>query len=245
MRDHAIRVHEHGGPDVLRWEAVDVGDPGPGEVRVRHTRVGVNFIDTYHRSGLYPVELPSGLGLEAAGVIEAVGAGVSDLDPRLREGQRVVYAMGAPGAYATRRVMAAATLVPLPDDVSDADAAASFLKGLTVQFLVRRCHPVAPGDAVLVHAAAGGVGLLLCQWAKHLGATVIGTAGSEAKAALAREHGADHVIRYESEDFVARTRELTGGEGVAAVYDGVGAATFDGSLRCLRPLGMMVSFGNA
>lgn len=245
MRDHAIRIHHHGGPDVLRDEPIVVGDPGPGEVRVRHTQVGVNFIDTYHRSGLYPLPLPSGLGLEAAGVIEAAGADVAAFDPRLRPGARVVYAMGAPGAYATARVMDAATVVPLPDDVSDEAAASSFLKGLTAEFLVRRCYPIAEGDAVLVHAAAGGVGLLLCQWARHLGATVIGTVGSAEKAALAQAHGAEHVILYDREDFVARTRELTGGEGVAVAYDGVGAATFDGSLRCLRPLGMMVSFGNA
>ncbi|MGE5475296.1 MAG: quinone oxidoreductase family protein [Bacteroidales bacterium] len=237
----AIRIYETGGPEVMRWEDVPDGRPGPGEALVRHTAVGVNFIDVYHRTGLYPVPLPNGLGLEAAGVVEAVGDGVVDLQP----GDRVAYAGGPVGAYAERRVIPADRLVPLPHTISDVQAAGMMLKGMTAQYLLRRTFPVAAGDTILVHAAAGGVGLILCQWAKHLGATVIGTVGSEEKAALAKAHGCDHPILYKSEDFAARVRALTNGEGVPVVYDGVGADTFMGSLDCLRPLGMMVSFGQS
>lgn len=236
----AIRIHEHGGPEVMRLEDVDVGEPGPGEARVRHTAVGLNFIDTYHRTGLYAVSLPSGLGMEAAGVIEAVGEGVSELSP----GQRVAYAAGPPGAYAEARVVAADRLVPLPDAVDDETAAAAMLKGMTVEYLIRRTHRVSAGETVLLHAAAGGVGLVACQWLKHLGATVIGTVGSDEKAELARAHGCDHPIVYTREDFAARVRELVPG-GVPVVYDSVGAATFEASLDCLAPRGLMVSFGNA
>ncbi|HYD41504.1 MAG TPA: quinone oxidoreductase [Anaeromyxobacter sp.] len=238
----AIRFHETGGPEVLRVEDVPVGDPGPGQARVRHTFSGVNFVDIYHRSGLYPLALPSGLGSEAAGRVEAIGAGVTHVAP----GDRVVYlASNAPGSYAEARVIAADRLVKLPDAVDDETAAAVFLKGLTVHALVRRTYAVKAGDTVLWHAAAGGVGLLALQWLKALGATVIGTVGSDEKAALARQHGCDHVIVYTRENFTQRVRELTGGAGVPVVYDSVGKATFDGSLDCLRPLGLMVSFGNA
>lgn len=237
----AIRMHGTGEPDVLRWETVEVPPLASGEVRVRHTAIGLNFIDTYHRSGLYPVALPTVLGSEAAGVVEAVGPAVTGF----AKGDRVAYGTGPLGAYAEARNVPAAHLVKVPEGVDDKTAAAVMLKGMTAQYLVRRTHRVAPGDTILVHAAAGGVGLLLCQWAKHLGATVIGTAGSADKAALARAHGYDHVILYREEDFVARVRALTGGAGVAVVYDGVGKDTFMGSLDCLRPLGTMVSYGNA
>jgi len=237
----AIRVHSHGGPEVLRWEDVEVGRPGPGQVRLRHTAIGLNFIDTYHRTGLYPAELPAVLGMEAAGVVEEVGPDVTEVAP----GDRVAYASPPLGAYAEARLMTADRLVPLPDEIGDDVAAAVILKGMTAEYLVLRTHRVQPGETVLVHAAAGGVGLLLSQWAKHLGATVIGTAGSDEKASLAREHGCDHTIVYTREDFVARVRELTGGRGVPVVYDSVGAATWEGSLDCLQPLGLMVSFGNA
>ncbi len=236
----AIRFHETGGPEVLRLEDIQVGDPGPGEARVRHAAVGVNFIDVYHRSGLYPVPLPSGLGVEAAGVVDAVGAGVTHVRP----GDRVAYVATA-GSYAEARVVPADRLVKLPGDVPDRTAAAMMLKGLTVRSLVRRTYPVKAGDPVLVHAAAGGVGLIMVQWLKALGATVIGTVGSDEKAKIARAHGADHVIVYTREAFSKRVREITGGAGVAVVYDSVGKATFDGSLDSLRPLGLMVSFGNA
>jgi NADPH2:quinone reductase len=237
----AIRMHATGGPEVLRWEEVPLTDPGPGQARVRHTAVGVNFIDTYHRTGLYPLLLPAVPGAEGAGVVEAVGPGVS----HVREGDRVAYAGGPPGAYAQARVMPADRLVKVPAGVDDRTAAAMMLKGLTVQYLVRRTYAVKPGDTVLWHAAAGGVGLIACQWLKAIGATVIGTAGSDEKAALARAHGADHVIVYTRENFTARVRELTGGRGVPVVYDSVGKSTFTGSLDCLRPLGLLVSFGNA
>jgi NADPH2:quinone reductase len=237
----AIRFHERGGPEVLRLEDVAVGDPGPNQARVRLTAIGVNFIDTYHRTGLYPLPLPSGLGTEGAGVVEAVGTAVHHLKP----GDRVAYAGGPPGAYAEVVLVGAERLVRLPDAVDDARAAAMMLKGLTVQYLVRRTHRVKAGETVLWHAAAGGVGLIACQWLKALGATVIGTVGSDEKAALARAHGADHVIVYTREDFVARVRELTGGRGVPVVYDSVGKSTWLGSLDCLQPLGLMVSFGNA
>ena len=244
MLTHAIRFSAHGGPEVLRWEALELPDPGPGEIRIRHHAIGVNFIDTYHRTGLYPVSLPSGLGQEGAGVVEAVGPGVTEFRP----GDRVVYCGGSlspVGAYSEVRNFPAERAVRLPDDISFETAAAVMLKGLTAQFLVRRTHRVQPGDTVLIHAAAGGVGLLLVQWAKRLGATVIATAGNDEKAELVRAHGADHVIVYTRENFTERTRALTNGRGVDVVYDSVGRATFLGSLDSLRPLGLMVSFGNA
>jgi NADPH:quinone reductase len=238
----AIRFHQVGGPEVLRLEEVSVGDPGPGEARVRQSAVGVNYVDIYHRTGLYPLPLPSGLGSEAAGRVEAVGPDVKSVAP----GDRVVYlSTGAPGAYADVRVVPADRLVKLPGGIADDLAAATFLKGLTVQSLVRRTYRVRPGDVVLWHAAAGGVGLLAVQWLKSIGATVIGTVGSDEKAELARAHGCDHVVVYTREDFVARVKEITGGAGVPVVYDSVGKSTFDGSLDCLRPLGTMVTFGNA
>lgn len=237
----AIRIHRTGNPDVLAWEEVPVPEPGPGEARVRHTAVGLNFIDTYHRSGLYPLPLPSGLGMEAAGVIEAVGHGVTEVAP----GDRVAYAAGPPGAYAESRVLAADRLVPLPPSVDDRLAAAAMLKGLTAEYLLRRTFPVQPGDWVLIHAAAGGVGLIACQWARHLGARVIGTVGTPAKAALAARHGCEHPLVLDRDDVPARVRELTGGAGVSVVYDSVGKDTWEISLACLRRRGMLVSFGNA
>ncbi|RIX47620.1 MAG: quinone oxidoreductase [Rhodocyclales bacterium GT-UBC] len=238
---HAIRIHQTGGPDVLRWEEVDLPAPAAGEATVRHHAVGLNFIDTYHRSGLYPMPLPAGIGLEGAGVVEAVGEGVSEV----KVGDRVAYAGGPVGAYAEARNIPAHRLLRLPDAIDFTTAAAMMLQGLTTAYLLRRTYRVQPGDAVLIHAAAGGVGLIACQWAKALGATVIGTVGTEAKAELARAHGCDHVINYRSENFTARVREITGGEGVPVVYDGVGKDTFMGSLDSLRPLGMMVAYGNA
>ncbi|HXC51317.1 MAG TPA: quinone oxidoreductase [Candidatus Limnocylindrales bacterium] len=237
----AIRIHEHGGPEVLRFEESDPGSPMPGWVRIRHRAVGLNYIDTYHRSGLYPLALPSGLGLEAAGVVEEVGQDVT----RWKIGDRVAYGTGPLGAYAEVANVPADRAVAIPDAVSDEAAAALMLKGLTAWFLLRRTYRVKAGDTILFHAAAGGVGTLACQWANHLGATVIGTAGSEAKAKSAREHGCAHVIDYSTENFTRRVQEITKGEGVPVVYDGVGKATFDGSIDCLRPLGLMVSFGNA
>jgi NADPH2:quinone reductase len=238
---HAIRFHQTGGAEVLRWEAVDVPAPAAGEATVRHQAVGLNFIDTYHRSGLYPVPLPSGIGLEGAGVVEAVGPGVSEV----KVGDRVAYAGGPVGAYAEVRNIPAHRLLKLPDGIDFKTAAAMMLQGLTAAYLLRRTYRVQAGDAVLIHAAAGGVGLIACQWAKALGATVIGTVGSPAKAELAKAHGCDHVINYSAENFTQRVRDITGGEGVAVVYDGVGKDTFMGSLDSLRPLGMMVSYGNA
>jgi len=238
----AIVVHELGGPEVLRYETVQVGSPGPGQALVRHTAIGVNFIDTYHRTGLYPLPaLPHVLGVEAAGVVEAVGEGVEVVSP----GQRVGYAARPVGSYAQRRLIGADVLVPLPDDVDDECAAAVLLKGLTVEYLIRRTFAVQAGMTVLLHAAAGGVGLIACQWLAHLGATVIGTVGSDAKADLVRAHGCAHPVVYTREDFVERVVELTSGAGVPVVYDSVGAATFEGSLACLAPRGMLVSFGNA
>lgn len=237
----AIRIHETGGPDVLKWEDVDVGAPGEGQIRVKHAAVGLNYIDVYHRSGLYPVELPSGIGLEGAGTVEAVGDGVSDL----REGDRVAYAAPPIGAYAEARLMPADRVVKVPDGIDDRTAAAMMLQGMTVQYLIRRTYRVQKGDTVLFHAAAGGVGLIACQWLKHLGATVIGTVGSADKAELAKAHGCTHTINYREEDFAERVRELTDGAGVPVVYDSVGKDTFEGSLKCLRPLGMLVGFGNA
>jgi NADPH2:quinone reductase len=236
----AIRIHEVGGPEVLRYEDVPVGEPGPGQARLRISAAGVNFVDVYHRTGLYPLALPAVLGVEAAGRIEAVGPGVIGLVP----GDRVACNV-APGCYAEARLIDADRLVKLPGEISERDAAAVLSKGLTVQMLIRKVYRVGPGDVVLWHAAAGGVGLLAVQWLKALGATVIGTVGSDAKAEVARAHGCDHVIVYTREDFVGRVRELTGGEGVAVVYDSVGKTTFAGSLDCLRPFGLMVTFGNS
>ncbi len=237
----AIRIHEPGGPEALKYEDVDVGAPGPGEVRLRQTAVGLNFIDVYHRSGLYPVkDLPAVIGMEAAGVIEEVGPDVSGL----KAGDRVAYTMGL-GAYAQERVMGTGRLVPLPDAIDDRQAAAMMLQGTTAHYLIHRTYKVQKGDTILVHAAAGGVGLILCQWAKHLGATVIGCVGSEEKAELAKANGCDHPILYRDENVPERVRKLTNGDGVPVVYDGVGKATFNDSLDCLRPFGLMVSFGNA
>jgi len=238
---HAIRIHETGGPEVLRWEAIDLPAPGPREARVRHEAIGLNFIDIYFRSGRYPLELPSGLGLEGAGVVEAIGAEVSEV----KAGDRVAYAGGPPGAYAEARNIPADRLVRLPETIDFRTAAAMMLQGMTAQYLLRRTYRVQAGDTILIHAAAGGVGLIVCQWAKALGATVIGTVGSDDKAALAKAHGCDHPIVYTREDFVARVKEITGGEGVPVVYDSVGADTFSKSLDCLRPLGMMVTFGQS
>ena len=239
---HAIRIHHYGGPEVLRWEEVAVGDPGPGELRIRHGAIGLNYIDVYHRTGLYPLPaLPWTLGMEGAGQVEAVGPGVTEF----KVGDRVAYASPPVGAYAEVRLMPADRVVALPDTIDERTAAAMLLQGMTAQYLLRRSYRVQAGDAILLHAAAGGVGLIASQWARHLGATVIGTVGSEAKAALARAHGCDHVIDYRRENIVERVREITGGAGVAVVYDSVGKDTFMDSLDCLRPLGMMVSFGNA
>lgn len=238
---HAIRIHEYGGLEVLRWETVEVGEPGPGEVRVRNTAVGLNFIEVYQRSGLYPLQLPSGLGMEAAGVVEAVGSDVTEFTV----GDRVASGTGPVGAYSEARIMPIRHLVKLPDAIDDRRAAAMMLQGLTARYLIRETYRVQPGETVLFHAAAGGVGLIACQWLKHLGATVIGTVGSEAKAELARAHGCDHPIVYTRENFAERVRELTGGEGVPVVYDAVGKDTWESSLNCLRRRGMMVSFGNA
>ncbi|MBK8896187.1 MAG: quinone oxidoreductase [Candidatus Competibacteraceae bacterium] len=238
----AIRIHQHGGPEILRWEEVEVGDPGPGQVRIRHGAVGLNYIDVYHRTGLYPLpSLPWTLGMEGAGRIEAVGDGVTEF----KVGDRVAYASPPLGAYAEVRLMPADRVVALPHAIDDKTAAAMMLQGMTAQYLLRRTYRVQAGDAILFHAAAGGVGLMASQWARHLGATVIGTVGSDEKAELARAHGCHHVIVYSREKFTERVREITNGQGVAVVYDSVGKDTFMGSLDCLRPMGMMVSFGNA
>lgn len=238
----AIRIHETGGPEVMRWEEVTVGDPGPGEVRLRHTAVGLNYIDVYHRTGLYPLpSLPAVIGMEGAGVIEALGADVTELT----EGDRVAYAAPPPGSYAQMRLMPADRLIKLPEAIDDRQAAAMMLQGMTVQYLIRRTYPVKKGETVLFHAAAGGVGLIACQWLKHLGATVIGTVGSAEKAELARAHGCTHTIDYRREDVAARVKEITNGAGVPVVYDSVGKDTFEGSLSCLQPLGLLVGFGNA
>jgi NADPH2:quinone reductase len=225
----------------MRWEEVEIGEPGDGQARVRHTAVGVNFLDIYYRSGLYPLPLPSGLGSEAAGVVEAVGPGVTVVRP----GDRVAYAGGPPGSYAEARVLPASILVQIPDGVTDQTAAAVMLKGMTTQYLIRRTYPVKAGQTVLFHAAAGGVGLIACQWLKALGATVIGTVGSDEKATVARAHGCDYVVVSTREDVARRVREITGGAGVPVVYDSVGKDSFLTSLDCLKPLGLMVSFGNA
>jgi NADPH2:quinone reductase len=237
----AIRIERHGGPEVLQWVDADPGAPGPGEARVRHTAVGLNFIDTYHRSGLYPLRLPSGLGSEAAGVVEAIGDGVEEV----AVGDRVAYAGGAPGAYAEQRVLPAARLVKLPRGIADRVAAALLLKGMTAHYLLRQTFAVKRGDTLLVHAAAGGVGSVLVPWARHLGATVIGTAGGPGKVARALAGGCHHAIDYRAVDFVAEVKALTGGRGVDVVYDAVGKDTFLRSLDCLRPRGLMVTYGNA
>jgi NADPH2:quinone reductase len=238
---NAIRVHSPGGPEVLSWEEVPVGEPGPGQVRLRHTAIGLNFIDTYHRCGLYKLPLPFTPGQEGAGVVEALGPDVTGF----KVGDRVAYGTGPVGAYAENRVVEAARLVPLPPTIDDRTAGAMMLKGLTAQYLLRQTTVVQAGETIVFHAAAGGVGLIACQWAKHLGATVIGTVGSEEKARLARAHGCDHVLIHGQDDIVARVRALTGGRGVRVVYDGVGKDTFAASLDCLSPRGLLVSFGQA
>jgi len=238
---HAIRIHQTGGPEVLSWEDVVVPPPAAGEATVRHAAVGLNFIDTYHRTGFYPLPLPSGIGLEGAGVVEAVGEGVTEVTV----GDRIAYAGGPVGAYAEVRNIPAHRLLRLPEGIGFTTAAAMMLQGLTAAYLLRRTYRVQAGDAVLIHAAAGGVGLIACQWAKALGATVIGTVGSAAKGELAKAHGCDHVINYSTENFPQRVREITGGEGVAVVYDGVGKDVFMGSLDSLHTLGMLVTYGNA
>jgi NADPH2:quinone reductase len=239
---HAIRFHKTGGPEVLQWEEVAVGDPGPGEARVAHKAIGLNFIETYHRSGLYPLPLPSGLGTEAAGVVEAVGPNVTDV----KAGDRVAYCGGPLGAYAEKRNMPADKLVKLPDGISFEQGASMMLQGLTVQYLLRRLLIVPkPGDTILWQAAAGGVGLIACQWAKSLGLNLIGTVSSEAKAELARAHGAAHTINYSKEDFVKRVEEITGGKKCPVVYDSVGKDTFMKSLDCVQTRGLLCLFGNA
>lgn len=236
----AVVVHQTGGPEVLSYEDWPLASPGPGQVALRQTAIGLNFIDTYQRSGLYPIQVPFVAGNEGAGVVTAIGDGVTDL----KVGDRVAY-QGQVGAYATERLAAADRMVPIPDGIDDRTAAAILLKGLTAYYLLFKTWPVARDETILWHAAAGGVGLLATQWAKSLGATVIATAGSDDKCALARAHGCDHVINYNTEDFAARVRGVTGGKGVDVVYDGVGKATFEKSLDCLRPRGLLASFGNA
>ena len=236
----AVRIHQHGGPEVLQYEDVPVGDPGPGQARVRQTAIGLNFIDTYHRSGLYQLQMPSGIGTEGAGVVEAVGSGVT----WVKAGDRVAYAGGPPGAYADLRLVPADRLVKIPEGISDQTAAAMMLKGLTTQYLIRSTYRVQAGQTVLFHAAAGGVGLIACQWLKVLGVTVIGTVGSEEKAKLAKAHGCAHTIIYTKENFVERVNQITEGRKLPVVYDSVGKDTFMGSLDCLQPRGMLVIFGN-
>ena len=238
---HGIRIHEFGGPDVLTWEEIDVPAPGPREALIRQTAAGLNYIDVYHRTGLYPVpSMPAIIGNEGAGVVEAVGNSVTEIDV----GDRVAYSMSL-GSYTQRRIIPSRFLVRVPDGVSDDQAAAMMLKGCTAQYLIRRTYPVKEGQTVLFHAAAGGVGLIACQWLKHLGATVIGTASSPEKAELAKAHGCDHSIVYTQENFSERVKELTDGNGVPVVYDSIGKDTFEASLDCLQPRGLMVSFGNA
>jgi NADPH2:quinone reductase len=236
----AVRFHKTGGPEVLQVDDVHVGDPGDGQARVRHTAIGLNFIDTYQRSGLYPLPLPSGIGLEAAGVVEVVGKGVTNVKP----GDRVGYAGGPPGAYSESRLIPADRLVKVPDGISDNEVAAMMLKGLTVWYLIHRVYRVNKGETVLFHAAAGGVGLIACQWLKALGVTVIGTVGSDDKARIAKAHGCDHAIVYTRENFVDRVKEITGGRKVPVVYDSVGKDTYMGSLDCLQPRGLLCVFGN-
>jgi NADPH:quinone reductase len=237
---NAIRIHQTGGPEALKWEEIELGEPGPGQVRIRQEAAGLNFIDIYHRTGLYPQPLPFTPGVEGAGVVEAVGPGATDL----KAGDRVAYG-GPVGGYAEERLIAADRLVKLPDAISSEQAAAMMLQGMTAEMLLCRVYPVKAGETILVHAAAGGVGLILCQWAKALGATVIGTVGSDEKAELVRAHGCDHPIVYTRQDFVAEVARITGGAKVPVVYDGVGRDTFMKSLDCLSRRGMMVSFGNA
>jgi len=240
----AIRIDQNGGPEQLKLVDVEVGDPGPGEIRIRHKAIGLNFIDVYQRSGLYALAMPLQLGMEASGVVEAVGDGVT----HLKVGDRAAYASQPPGAYSEARVMPAKTVCVLPDAVAFDTGAAMMLKGLTAQYLLKRTQPqggLKPGDHILFHAAAGGVGLIACQWARAMGLQLIGTAGSDAKCALAKEHGAAHVVNYSTEDFLARVKEITGGKGVKVVYDSVGKDTWEKSLDCLSPLGLMASFGNA
>jgi NADPH2:quinone reductase len=236
-----VIIQEHGGADNMKLVDMAVGDPGPGEIRIRHKACGLNFIDVYQRSGLYKLEMPHALGMEAAGVVEAVGDGVT----HLKAGDRAAYAAMPPGSYCDERVMPAAQVCPLPDDVSFEIGAAVMLQGMTVEYLFHRTTPLKRGDTVLFHAAAGGVGLIACQWARSEGITLIGTAGTDEKCAMAKENGATHVINYRTEDFVAKVQEITDGKGVDVVMDGVGKDTFDRSLDCLKPLGMMISFGNA
>lgn len=237
----AIRISKTGGPEVMEYVDVEVGEPGPGEACVRQAACGLNYIDVYFRTGLYPQPLPAGLGMEGAGVVEATGESVMHVKP----GDRVAYAGRPPGAYAEVRTMPASNLVKLPDAISFDTAAAMMLQGLTVQYLFKRTFPLQGGETILFHAAAGGVGLIACQWAKALGVTMIGTVGSDEKAELARAHGCAHVINYNKENFVERVKEITGGKGVPVVYDSIGKDTFIGSLDCLSPLGMMVSYGSA
>jgi NADPH2:quinone reductase len=237
---HAIRVHQTGGPEVLKWEAVDIGAPGPGQVRLKHTAVGLNYIDVYHRIGLYPLPLPFVPGMEAAGIVDAVGEGVS----HLKTGDRVAYA-SVIGAYAEARLIPEDKVVKLPDNIDDRTAAAMMLQGMTARYLIRDIYKVGPGDTILIHAAAGGVGLIVCQWAAALGATVIGTVSSDEKAALAKANGCHHTILYTREDFQTRLLEITGGEKLSVIYDSVGKDTFMKSLDCLRPRGLMVLFGSS
>jgi len=242
--ERAIRIHSPGGPEVLCLEEVSLGMPGRGEVRIRHHACGLNFIDVYYRSGLYPLEMPAGIGMEGAGIVEAVGEGVTHLQP----GDRAAYACQPPGAYCSARVLAAKNVVRLPDEIDFETGAAMMLKGLTVQYLLRRTQPqggLQPGDFVLFHAAAGGVGLIACQWARAMGLQLIGTAGSPEKCALALRNGAAHAVDYRTEDFVARVAQITGGRGVKVVYDSVGNDTFAGSLQCLRPFGLLAVFGSS
>lgn len=240
-RTRRVVIEAPGGPEAMQIVEAGVGAPGPGEILIRHAACGLNFIDVYHRSGVYPLPLPAALGMEGAGVVEAVGAGVTHLRP----GDRAAYAAMPPGAYCDRRVMPALQVCRLPDAISFEEGAAMMLKGLTAQYLLCRTAQLAPGDVVLFHAAAGGVGLIACQWARAMGVTLIGTAGSDEKCALAKAHGAAHVINYRTADFTAQVREITGGKGVKAVMDAVGKDTWEGSLNCLRPFGLMISFGNA
>jgi NADPH:quinone reductase len=241
----AIRIYEQGSPEVMKWEDVDLTPPGPGEIRMRHEVIGLNYIDTYHRGGVYKIPLPSGIGSEAAGVVEAVGNGITEVKP----GDRVTYASGTPlqpvGSYAEARNVAAARVVRIPDGITSETAAAMMLKGMTVSYLIKRTYKVKAGDTVLWHAAAGGVGLIACQWLNALGVTTIATAGSDEKCELAKAHGATHCVNYKKDDFVARVKEITGGTGVPVVYDSVGKDTFDKSLECLSTFGTLVTFGNA
>jgi len=241
MRSHAIRLHETGGPDKFKWEEVEIGDPGQGEILIRQTAVGLNFIDVYHRTGLYKLALPTGIGSEGAGVVEKVGPGVTDL----KVGDHVAYAAGPLGSYAEARLYPAERAIKLPEGISDRQAGAMMLQGMTVEYLIRRTYPVKAGQTVLLHSAAGGVGLIASQWLKHIGATVIGTAGGPEKMALAKAHGCDHVIDYKTEDVAKRVREITGGKGVPVAYDSVGKDTFQATLDSLSPRGMFVSFGNS